>query len=160
MLLQDFFCKCQTPQGAEKHLLLKSAVHYLHYLKLNTIAQRKTTNNSSIHDWYCLFDLKFSCTETTLSDSKHLLYIMCIYCTNWLKVISCQEQIVRLLVVIYHKIMWISIFKVIKLNLEYQNIKMLRRTYEYISFFSFMRLCSKSASCNRIPLLFLSCSLF
>ena len=39
-------------------------------------------------------------------------------------------------------------------NLEYKNIKMGRKTYEHL-FFSFMRLCSKSPSCNRIPQLFL-----
>ena len=31
------------------------------------------------------------------------VHTVCIYCTNWLKVILYQEQIVRLLVVIYHE---------------------------------------------------------
>ena len=43
------------------------------------------------------------------------MYILYIYCTNWLKVISWQEQIGRLLVVIHfeklEKLRKISIFK-------------------------------------------------
>ena len=91
----------------------------------------------------------------------HILYI---YCINWVKVISCQEQIVKLLAVIHHKkINELASLRFLKLNLEYQNIKMGRRTYfyknTYFFFLSFIKLCSKSASCNRIPKQFLSCSL-
>ena len=39
---------------------------------------------------------------------------MYIYCTNWLRVISCQEQINRLLVLIHHENIRISIFKIPK----------------------------------------------
>ena len=69
----------------------------------------------------------------------------------------CQEQIVRLLIVIHHE----NITKrFLKLNLEYKNKKKGRGIYKHIFFLSFVRLCSKSASCNWIPQLFLSCSLF
>ena len=62
-----------------------------------------------------------------------MLYI---YCTKWLEVISCQDQIARLLVVIHHKnIHELASLRFLKLNLEYQNIKMGRRTYEHILFF-------------------------
>ena len=63
---------------------------------------------------------------------------MHIYYKNWLKVISCQEQIVRrLLFVIHHEsIHELAPLRFIKLNLEFQNIKMRRRTYQHI-FFSF-----------------------
>ena len=82
-----------------------------------------------------------------------------LYCTNWLKAISCQEQFARLLVVIHHEnIHELASLRFLKLNLEYQQIKMGRRTCEHILFNSFMRLCSKS--CNRIPQLFLSSILF
>ena len=86
---------------------------------------------------------------------------MHIYHKNWLKVISCQEKIVRrLLFVIHHEsIHELAPLRFIKLNLEYQNIKMRRRTYQHI-FFSFMRLYSYSASCNRIPQCFYSCTHF
>ena len=36
-------------------------------------------------------------------NDKHLLYLMYIYCTKFLKVISCQEKIDRLLLVIHHE---------------------------------------------------------
>ena len=42
----------------------------------------------------------------------------------------------------------------LNLNLEWQNINMGRKTYEYLFFF-FRETCSKSPSCNRIPQLFL-----
>ena len=62
----------------------------------------------------------------------------------------------RLLVVIHHEnIDELASLRFLKLNLECQNIKMGRKTYEHL-FFSFMRLvCSKSPSCNRVPQLFL-----
>ena len=77
-------------------------------------------------------------TQNFLAQSwrKYLLYILYIHCTNRLKVISCQEQIVRLLVVIHHEnIHELTSLKFLKLNLEYQNIKMVRRTHEHNIFF-------------------------
>ena len=79
---------------------------------------------------------------------------MYIYCRNWLRVISCQEQISRLLVEIHRKNIH-QLASLRFLNLEKQNIKMRRKTYEDLLFFSFMRLCSKSPARNRIPQLFL-----
>ena len=68
-----------------------------------------------------------------LVTTKDLQWILYIYCTNWLKVISCQKEINRLLVVIHrgniHE--WASL-RSLKLNLECQNIKMRRRTYEHL----------------------------
>ena len=56
--------------------------------------------------------------------------------TNSLKVISCQEQIVRLLVEIsLENIKELSFVKFQKLNVEYWKYKMERRTYEYKIFF-------------------------
>ena len=66
-------------------------------------------------------------------NGKHLLYILYIYCRNWLKVIimpganfstaGCNTS-------------WKQIphIRLLKLNLEYQNIKMGRETYEYLFF--------------------------
>ena len=53
--------------------------------------------------------------------------------TNSLKVISCQEQIVRLLVEI--SLENIKELTFLKLNVEYWKYKMERRTYEYKIFF-------------------------
>ena len=71
-----------------------------------------------------------------LVSDKHLL-IQYIYGMNWLKVTSCQEQIVRLLVVIHHEnIHQKTSLRFLKLNLEYQNIKMGRRTCKHQFFLS------------------------
>ena len=59
-----------------------------------------------------------------------------IYCTNWLGVISCQEQINRLMVVIHHgTIRELASLRFLKLNLESQNIKMGTIAYEDLYFF-------------------------
>ena len=72
-----------------------------------------------------------------------------------MRVMSCQEQINRLMAVIHHEtIHELASLRFLKLNLECQNIKMGRKTYKHL-FFSFMRSCSKSPSCNWIPQLFL-----
>ena len=139
-----------------KILLPKSAVYYLCHLKSNNIIdQRKTTNKEKhFYPWLTSFNLKLSCT---LQIASIYLYI---YCTNWLIVISCQEQIKRLLVVIHHEnIHELASLRFLNLNLEQHNIKMGRKTYEDL-FFSFMKLCSKSPSCNRIPQLFLQLQFF
>ena len=73
-----------------------------------------------------------------LINDKHLLYVhtVCIYCTNWLKVILYQEQIARQLAVIHHENKHeLASLRFLKLNLEYQNMKMGRKTYERILFF-------------------------
>ena len=86
--------------------------------------------------------------QTFTVHTVHLLYKL-------VEIIKCQEQTVRLLVVRHHKnIHQLGSFRFLKLNLENQNIKM-ERTYEHLLLLSFMRLCSKSASCNSIPQLFL-----
>ena len=73
---------------------------------------------------------------------------------------SQNEQIKRLMVVIHHEtIHELASSRFLKLNLECENIKIGRITYEDL-FFSFMRLCSKSPSCNRVPQLFLSLQSF
>ena len=67
---------------------------------------------------------------------------LCIFMlTNWLYVISYQEQVVRLLVLINHKNKKELVWKARIYKIE-------RRTYEYMNFFSFLRLCSKSAFCK------------
>ena len=124
-------CYCKTfslvPDSTECTIFLqRSAVHYSYHLKSNIIGQRKT-------------NLKLSCTQLILVNSKltskfsnfvHLLY------KNWLRVISCQEQINRLMVVIHHEtIHELASLRFLKLNLECQNIKMGRRTYEHLFFF-------------------------
>ena len=46
------------------------------------------------------------------------------YCTNWLRVISWQEQIDRLLVVIHlENILELASLRFLNLNLKWQNIK-------------------------------------
>ena len=97
-------CYCKTfslvPDSTEctKILLRKSAVHYLYHLKSNNIiGQRKTTNTEKhLYLWLISFNLKLSYTHLILVNCKDLLQILYIYCTNWLRVISCQEQINRL----------------------------------------------------------------
>ena len=50
-----------------------------------------------------------------------MLYI---YCTNWMIVISNQEQINRLLVVMHHEnILELASLRFLNLNLEWQNMK-------------------------------------
>ena len=129
----------------------------MHHLKSkHVIDQRKTTNKEKhFYPWLTLFNLKLSCTWLILVNSKDLLKILHICCANWLRLISCQEQINRLLAVIHDEnIHELAYFRFLNLSLEWQNIKMGRKTYEDL-FFSFMRLCSKSPSCNRIPQFFL-----
>ena len=74
-------CYCKSfslvPDSTEctKFFLPKSAVHYLYHLKSsNTIGQRKTTNTGK-HFYLCftLFNLKLSCTQLILVNSKDLL---------------------------------------------------------------------------------------
>ena len=77
-------------------------------------------------------------TQNFLAQSwyKHLLCILYIHCKNKLKVISCQEKIVGLLVVIHHEnIHELTSLRFLKLNLEYQNIKIGKRTHEHNIFF-------------------------
>ena len=93
-------CHCKTfllvPDSTEctKFLLPKSAVHYLCHLKSNNIiGQRKTTNKEKhFYPWLT---------------------------SNWLRVISCQEQFIRLLVVIHHEnIHELASLRFLNLNLE------------------------------------------
>ena len=86
MLLQEFSASARPHGVHTKKLLPKSAAHFSYSLKLNNIIL-----NSFIHNWFHLFNSKNSCTEIILVNDKHLLYILYIYCTNWLKVILCQE---------------------------------------------------------------------
>ena len=61
--------------SAQKIILPKSLVRYLYHLKSNNIiGQRKTTNtkNIFIHDLIS-FNLKLSCAELILVNSKDLL---------------------------------------------------------------------------------------
>ena len=61
------------------------------------------------------------------------IYLMYIYCTKFLKVISCQEKTDRLLLAIHHEnIHKIASLRFLKLNLEYENIRMGRRAYKFI----------------------------
>ena len=53
LLLQYFFASARRHTVHKKNLLPMTAVHFSYYLKLsNIIAQRKTTDNSFIHDWF------------------------------------------------------------------------------------------------------------
>ena len=73
---------------------------------------------------------------------------------------SCQEQINRHLLVIHHEnIQESASLRYLNLNLESQNIRVGRKTYEYL-FFSFMGLCFKSPSCNRIPVVSIAAVFF
>ena len=145
-------CYCKTfllvPDSTEY-----TKICYLCHLRSNNIiGQRKTTNKEKhFYPWLTSFKLKLSCTWLILANSKYLLWILYIYCTNWLRVISYQEQINRLLVVIHHEnINELASLRFLNLIMGWQNIKMGRKVYEDL-FFSFVRLCSKSSSCNRIP---------
>ena len=101
-----------------------------------------------------MFSSKLSCAQLILVNGRGK------YCTNWLRLISCQEQINRLLVVIHHKtIHELEFSRFRKLNLGCQKTKMGSRTYEHL-FSLFIRLCSKLASCNWIPQLFLQLQSF
>ena len=72
---------------------------------------------------------------------------------------SCQEQINRLLLVIQHEnIQELAPLRYLNLNLELQNIKVGKKTYEDLFFF--MRLCFKSPSCNRIPVVSIAAVFF
>ena len=65
---------------------------------------------------------------------------------HWMKVISYQKQIVRLLVVMHHEDIYeLTSLIFLKLNLGYQNFIWGKKTWEHILFLSFMRLCYKSA---------------
>ena len=88
-VIARLFFECQTPQSGQKFLLPKSVVHYLCHLKSNNIiVQRKTTNKEKhFYPWLTLFELKLSWTQLILANSKYLLKILYIYCTNWLRVI-------------------------------------------------------------------------
>ena len=152
MLLQDIFAsarphrvdtkKILTIEGSTLFALRKTKYYY----SLNKNHKYRETVLSRI-DFVCLtqnfgYGYLLACTELILVNDIHLLYILYVYCTKWLKVISCQEQIVRLLTVMHHKkIHELTFLRFLKLNLEYQNIKMGRRTYKHIFFLSFMRLC-------------------
>ena len=66
-----------------------------------------------------------------------------------------------MLVVIHHENMHVlASLRFLNLNLEWLNIEMRRKTLEDLFFFSFMKQCSKSPSCNRIPQLFLELQSF
>ena len=131
------------PTECTKQFVTKEC-SYPYYLKLNIIAQRKTTG------LYIINFVLLPCKWQTFT--VHLYT----YCTKWQKVILCWEKIVRLLVVIHNEnIHEVASLRFLKLNLEHHNKISGRRTYQHIYIFSFMRLCSKSPSCNRIPQLFL-----
>ena len=74
-------CYCKTfslvsgSTSVQNLFLLKSAVHYLYYLKSsNTIGQWKTTTTEKyFYPWLTSFNLKLSCTQLILAKSKDLL---------------------------------------------------------------------------------------
>ena len=121
MLLQDLFASVWPHRVHKKPFLLKITVLYLYYSRLNyTIVQKKTTN---IEKLFYLWLILFVWFKVFLN--RHLLYILCIYCKNGTKVISCQEETVRLLVKLhYKKIPELASLRFLKLNLEFQNTKM------------------------------------
>ena len=119
-----------VPDSAEDK---KKAVHYLCLLKSNNIiGQKKITNKEKLfYSWLISFNLKLPCTQLILVNSKDLLYILCIYRINWLRVLSCPEKINRILVVIHHEnIHELSSLRFLHLNLKWQNIKMRKKTYD------------------------------
>ena len=84
---------------------------------------------------------------------------MCIYCTDWLRVISCQEQSNDHGCNISQNYACIRFFKIPKAKSGIRKHKNGKNNIK-IYFFSFMRLCSKSESCNRVPQLFISLQSF
>ena len=100
MLLQDLFGSARSHRVHKNFLLPKSALHYFYCLKLNDIMNKRKTR--FIHDWFGLFNSKISCTDLILVNGKYLLYILYIYSTSWLKVISFQDHVVRRLVGIHY----------------------------------------------------------
>ena len=120
-VIARLFRYCQIPQSAQKFPLPKSVVRYLCHLKSNNIiGQRKTTNKEKhFYPWLTLFKLNLSSALLLLADSKYILQILHIYCTNWLRVISCQEQINSILVVIHpENIHELASLRFLNLNLE------------------------------------------
>ena len=119
-------CYCKTfslvPDWVHKKPFLQEiTVHYLYYSRLNyTIIQKKTTNIEKLfYPWLILL------VWLKVFLNRHLLYILCIYCKNGTKVISCQEETVRLLVKLHYKnIPELASLRFLKLNLEFQNTKM------------------------------------
>ena len=64
-----------------------------------------------------------------------------------------------MLVIHHENIHEVASLRFLNLNLEWHNVKMGRKTYGDL-FFSFMRLCSKSPSCNQIPVVFIAAVFF
>ena len=93
------------------------------------IGQRKTTNiEKHLHLWLTSFNLKLSCHGSYLQITKITVNTVH-YCTNWMRVIKCQEQINRVLVVIHpENIHELASLVFLNLNLKWQNIKMGRKT--------------------------------
>ena len=106
------FRQCQTPQSAHN-----SAVYYLYHLKSNNIIGQRENHHKK----------------------KHLQMIDFIELKTFkqqILVISCQEQINGLLVVIHHQnIHELTSIRLLKLNLKCQNIKMRRKIFDHLFLF-------------------------
>ena len=146
MFIQDIFAGPDATQCTKKYFTGDCSTLLL---KIKNIITQKRTTDVAKQFYRLLISFNFFCTELILANSKYLLFILYIYCANWLTVMSWQQQIVRLLLVIHDENIQ-ELSSIIFLNLEYQNIKMGRSTCEHSLFFSFMRLCSKSVSYNWI----------
>ena len=105
LLLQYFFASARRHTVHKKNLLPMTAVHFSYYLKLsNIIAQRKTTDNSFIHDWFHLFKSKFSCTEidNTCKWQAFTIHTVHLLQTDW-KSYHARNKLVTLLVTRNHQ---------------------------------------------------------
>ena len=145
MLFQDFFASARLNRVHKKKFLLKSAVYYLYHLKSNNIIVQRENHQykkkKHFYPWLTLLNMKLSCAELIVVNSKDLLYKLYKHLLYKLALrVICQEQINGLLVVIHlSNIHELTSIRFLKLNLECENIKMRRKIYEHL-FFSFMRL--------------------
>ena len=118
-----FYCKTffLAPDSTECTIffLPKSAVYYLYHLKSNNfIGQREIIQKNHFSmigfaELRTFFCIAYSCKAKIFSTNCTNIYF-----TNWLRVISCQEQINGQLVVIHHQNMQkLTSIRFLKLNL-------------------------------------------
>ena len=84
MLSQDFFATTRLYR-VHKNFFCRSVQYNIWYhLKSNKIIGQRKTTNTEKHFFSGLisFNLKLSCTQLILVNSKDLLQILYIYCTN------------------------------------------------------------------------------
>ena len=92
-----------------------------------------------------------SCKQPTFPVYVNHIFIL----KNWLKVVSHQEQVVRLLAVIKHKKRNRYLEDYLSKSWKTRTYKMDRRTYEHINFFLFWDCILNHHSADWIPKLFI-----